>query len=200
MAFKLQLAVFALTALMPLTAAAQANCPTRSMLEGDGIKFQSGLSDEEIHRLAPNGTIIQDIDFGGDKSQNILAYGVHVLQLADIVDGKIDQGAVWRYVFDVDIAALPEPTPNGTWSAQSTQFFVNEPTPEVVKHRWGPLVQYSIGDCTLDAIHVSVSYDGREFDYTEEAMYFPNLGTAILTAYIGEDGREDYTYTSIGSP
>ncbi len=197
MTSKLSLAVLGLSVVLPASAIAQTGCPTRAMLEGNGIQFRSSLADVEIHRLAANGTIVQDIDYFGDKSQNVLGYGVHVLQLANITDGRIDQGSIWRFAFDVDISALPEPVPNGTWSAQTTSYYQGDATPEKVTHTWGALQQYSIGSCTLNAIPVSVSYDSKDYDHTEEAVYFPDLGTAILTAYIDADGREDYTYTSI---
>lgn len=78
MNFRLSISACALSVLLPVTAFAQSACPTRAMLENKGVRFESSLADEEIHRLASNGTIIQDIDYSGDKSQNVLGFGVHV--------------------------------------------------------------------------------------------------------------------------
>lgn len=183
--------------LAPISVAAQTSCPTADMLDGQGIRFTQDNGDYEIHRMASNGAIQQNTYFGGDESLNYLAHGVHVLQLSSIEDGRIIPDSLWQFVFEEPIADLPAPVAGGTWSTRTTQVQIGETTIEHVRHRWGATTQYTMGNCTLDAIPVSVKYTSREYDHIEEALYFPDLGTAILTAYSDSDGRDEFTFVSV---
>jgi hypothetical protein len=65
------------------------------------------------------------------------------------------------------------------------------------RHRWGAMTSVQFGNCTLDAIPVTAKYTNSDYNHTEEMLYFPDLGTAILTAYSDPDGRDDYTFVSV---
>lgn len=187
-----------LACLAGVPAVAQAACPTADTLRKGAIVFT--FDDEtEVHRRAPNGvvTIMSEPDAEGVALRSVLAHGVHVLQLADLIDGMVDQQTVWRFAFTVPQDQLPVPTPNATWKVGSTAYIDGTAEDEDITHTWGPLGKYTIGACTYDAIPVRVDYDGEEYDHVEEMIYFPDLGTAILTSFSDVEGRDSYTYTDM---
>ena len=183
--------------LAPSMGAAQSACPTADMLNGNGILFTQDNGDFEIHQLAPNGSILQRADYDGFASVNYIVHGVHVLQLSDEENGRILPDSIWLFYFGMPISDLPKPVAGGTWSATTTQTHFGSSERETVRHRWGRMTSYSIGNCTMDAIPVTVKYSSADYNHTEEAMYFPDLGTAILTGYADSEGRDDYTFVDV---
>ncbi|MGJ8609916.1 MAG: hypothetical protein ACSHWY_02405 [Octadecabacter sp.] len=190
-------ALFAAFMLAPVAALAQANCPTADMLNGGGIRFTQSNGDQEIHRLAQNGAIAQEISYGEYSSLNYLAYGVHVLQLSDLENGRIVPESIWQFSFPMQISELPEPVAGGTWRVNTSAIFEGEAIRETIVHRWGALATFTIGNCTLSAIPVTVKYSNADERHTEEVMYFPALKTGVLTAYIADGVRDDFSYSAV---
>ncbi|MEL6570664.1 MAG: hypothetical protein AAFQ64_03340 [Pseudomonadota bacterium] len=194
----MRVAVFCIACVASVPVAAQAACPTADNLRKGAIVFTVD-GEAEVHTRAPNGvvTVLSEPDAEGVAVRSILAHGVHVLQLADLIDGVVDHQTVWRFAFTLPQDQLPTPTPNATWQVGSTAYIDGTAEDEKIQHTWGPLGQYTIGACTYAAIPVRADYDGEEYDHVEEMIYFSDLGTAILTSYSDVEGRESYTYTDI---
>ncbi|AKS44942.1 hypothetical protein SAMN05444287_0027 [Octadecabacter temperatus] len=183
--------------LTPIGAIAQSSCPTAAMLDGDGIRFDQDNGDYEIHSMASNGAVQQTTFYDGDESLNYVVHGIHVLQLSSIENGRVIPDSLWQFVFEMPIADMPAPIAGGSWSARTTQIQMGETQVENVRHRWGALTSVQFGNCTLDAIPVTAKYTNSDYNHTEEMLYFPDLETAILTAYSDPDGRDDYTFVSV---
>jgi len=174
----------------PHVAAAQANCPTAWDAAGDGIYFTVD-GREDLHRLRPNNvvTIETEADNTGFFSRTAAAYGLHVLELADFQDGEQLEESVWRFIFPMPVAELPEPVAGETWEVQTRTLVDLEQGRETVKHVWGDEIMHDLGACSYRAIPVTVAYTSDTAFHTEEVLYFPELRTSILTAY-RQDGQE----------
>lgn len=181
-------------------AVAHAACPTGDSFRDTPIVFTVD-GEDEIHRRAPNGVVTIDSapDENGVAVRSIVAHGVHVLQLADVVDGVVDQQSVWRFAFPVAIADLPAPAPGKGWEVTTTALIDGSSTTEQISHTWGKADVFTVGSCSYTAIPVTASYTGEDYDHTEDMIYFPDLGTAILLSYRDADGADTYTYTDIRS-
>lgn len=178
--------------------AVQAACPTAETLTKGAIVFTVD-GEEEVHTRAPNGvvTIRTEEDADGVAIQTIAARGIHVLQLADVVDGKLDFDTIWRFAFTDPIEQLPAPTPGGSWLGKSTSYVDGVAEEEDIQHTWGPMEAFTIGSCTFDAIPVRAEFDGEEYDHVEDMIYFPELDTGILIGYSDTEGTDTYTYTDV---
>lgn len=185
---------------VPLAAVAQTTCPDGSSLATTGILFTDDLGVTKVHRLTAPNTVTVTIDDDGYRSRNTLVHGVHVLQLADEENGEIVPTSLWDFTFPVATAKLPRPTPNGSWEAATTYTYAGDREAEQVRHSWGSLTSHRIGGCTYDAIPVVIEYSSEYYDHVEELLYFPELGTAILTVYSDADVRDIYTHVEIGLP
>jgi len=183
--------------LVPSIGAAQSACPTADMLNGNGITFTQDNGDSETHQLAANGSILQRMNYDGVYSVNYLVHGVHVLQLSDEEDGRILPDSIWLFDFGMPISDLPVPVAGGRWSVTTTQTYAGAIERETVSHNWGGMTSYTIGNCTLDAIPITIKYSSADYDHTEEVMYFPDLETAILTAYVTSDERDEFTFVDV---
>ena len=174
-------------------------CPTGADLDSVGIVFTVD-GEPEVHSRAPNGFIVIDTapDETGTSGRQVLAHGVHVLHLSDWLEGSLVEGSVWRFSFAEPVLSLPTPTPDKVWTVESTAFEgFFDGTVEVITHTWGPSEPYKIGGCSYSVIPVQATYDGDNYDHVEDLLYFPDLGTAILTRYSDSEGTDTYTYTDI---
>lgn len=186
--------------LAPLPTFAQTTCPTGETFRDTPIIFTVD-GEDEVHRRSPNGVITIDSaeEDDGVGLRAVMAHGIHVLQLADRIDGKVDANSVWRFLFPVAVADLPAPVAGKTWSTQVTTFIDGEVGQEQVSHVWGQESTYTVGSCTFRSIPVRASYRADDYSHTEDMMYFPDLGTAIFLTFIDSEWTDNYTYTAVRS-
>ena len=179
---------------------AQTVCPTAADVAKTGvlITFEDEVS--EVHQEISAGQIQIDYMSPDYQGQSLYAHSVYALSFATIEDGHIVPGSVWVFSYVAGNDTLPIPEPGGSWESQSAYRIDGSIETEIVQHTWGESTSIQIGDCTYDAVPVRIDFDGDFYDHTEEMLFMPDLGTAILLAYEDGDGRDEYSAVSIGLP
>ena len=163
---------------VPVAAAAQQSCPTRTDLQTTGIRFIESSPFYQIHREVSPGII--EITLGDDLglyARNTYAHGVHVIELVNLLEnGEDDKESLWIWQYPDAPGDLPAPSAGGTWRADTVNIIYGQPEDELARHVWGTETEFLIGSCSLRAIPVLIRFDAPSYSHEEEFMYFPRPG------------------------
>jgi hypothetical protein len=188
--------LFAITlACAPLAALAQ--CPTAADLE-TGIRFSVDQDATETFRTVRPGVVEAIFSYeDGFASRNLLAKGVYLLEVVDIVDGVPDMGTRTTFAFPRNAEDMPLPE---TGAPLQFDVVVNDAgafNRESQDYVVGSRTQVTIGTCTYDMLPIDVSFDPSPDNTVERLHYLPALGIAYLAASTYDGGRDDYDYNAI---
>ena len=170
-------------------------CPTAEDL-ATGIRLtQADGSVETFRRVSPAVVEQRTRYTDGYEALNLFGQGLHLMQLADLEeDGTISN--ILRFAYGVEAAEMPVPTAGGSWQVEVGVIEGFSTSREVQSQSYGAATEVTIGDCTYDAIPVTIDYLGDETDYSEEITYLPSLGFGYLTRW-EEPGTAPDTYVHV---
>ncbi|MEC7763056.1 MAG: hypothetical protein VX874_14230 [Pseudomonadota bacterium] len=180
-------------ALTLLAAPALAECPRPDDMAGNGVRFTSSTGDVETFARYADGTIESTVESEtGPTVRAVLAKGVYLTRIFDLVDGTAQNETV--YTYPTPLANLPEPFPQGALTMivegnDGQGKFKSEES-----YTFGPASILTIGSCTFAMIPVELSY-GQERDIFH---YLPEYGLSYLAESIAQDGtRTDYRFETV---
>ena len=173
-------------------------CPTAVDLDGAGIRFANPQGETVTHtRLDPMR--VQTDWSAGDAyvSRAILVQGVFVETLVDLTNGVVEPGSQGIYERSERPEALPLPVPGLTWTGRQVYRDRDGPVDETLDITVGDAIKVRFGDCTYDALPVTMAYRGPDGGYSENVQYFPSLGTSLLVGGRDQVGPYSYGYASV---
>lgn len=178
-------------ALIGLASAGQAECPTpESAATGLRLVFDDGLV--EIHQVSEDGTVSVEGRDGDVLTHRLeLLRGVYLQRYVELQDGEDVAQTQITYIYPAGDAAPPEPVVGEGWTGDVVIDTVGGQEVEPQQHSVGLPQEVVIGDCTLTAVPVTISY-GAETAYLEVVHFLPDYGIGYLQGYqnAGRDMNE----------
>lgn len=178
---------------------ALADCPTRADL-ATGITVTEDDGTAHVFRDLGNGLVEQTGTYSdGYTFRNLLGQGVHVVQLADVEDGRIVPDSILNTAYPARATDLPIPYAGLQWGIDTTVRGFGEIYAERQEQVWGAQITMTIGDCALIALPGKISYASQEGVILETVYYLPQQGMSLLMSYRDPDGTiDEFTYVSLG--
>ena len=184
-------------AMMALASAAGAECPPPEASQ-TGLRLTYDDGPVEIYRTINDQLVtVEGQDFGEVTHRMELLRGVYLQRYVEERDGaEVSETAV-SYSYPDGEAGPPAPLVEATWSGEVMIEAAGGTTTEPQLHEVGIPFELVIGDCTLVALPITITY-GVEADYIEIVNYLPDYEIGYLSAYqnAGRDLNE-FTITLI---
>lgn len=182
-------------ALIALSAGPALACPTGADMEtGVTITFDDG-GFETYRQLRDNLVRMERGYDGAQDSVMDLGLGTFVLSYMDAFDGMPDPSSRTTTAYPGGLASLKVPMAGDRWQATTT-VFAGEPYAEEVSVAWGDERTVQIGACSYTAIDGIIAYES-DTTIVEGIVYLTDLGIGYLEWFEDDQGREQYTATSI---
>ncbi|OAN84548.1 hypothetical protein A8B78_06725 [Jannaschia sp. EhC01] len=186
--------------LYALTASAALACPTAADLDGGGIRFIGADGADEVHRRLDAERI--EIDYVVENqptSRSILAHGVYIVWYGDIDGaGAIVPGSGGVFARPDKLSTLPMPAPGLEWEGGYMFTDATGSYGESGALTVEAATTWTLGTCALTALPATMVVSGVDGPlYTEEMMYLPDLGTAVLVAVTDTAGPTTYEYVAV---
>lgn len=186
------------TGLTALCSPALAQCPVESDLD-KGIRFTVDGSDTEDYRRA--GPAMVEATYtaaDGYATRNMLAQGVYLVELVDMVDGAPDLDTRATYAFPGRSEDLMQPDPG---ESVTYDIVVNE-AGEFRKERqiyvFDQTAKLNFGACEYEMIPIEIRYEPDDSGAVDLLYYIPELGFSYYAGTDHADGTADrYTYSNI---
>ena len=166
-----------------LATTAAAACPVNADLS-QGIQLTQGDGTVEVFRDRGNNIVEVTGTYPDDfVSRTLLGKGIYVLELIDLVDGKLDPDTRMTFGFPMNAADFPTAQAGGSWTVKTVGRDIDGTFPETLDMRWGDASQVTYGDCTYDMIPGTLTYQGEDYGHIEVIHYLPALGIGVLHSY-----------------
>ena len=177
-----------------LPAALHAQCPTNADLAG-GIAFTGVHGEREVFTDVGDGLIASSYRTqDGFAAEAILAHGVYLVELLDLVGTEGESRTSYEYPMPIDEIEPPEA--GGSWEVLVSVTDGKNNVFERQVYTYGALEVHRYGDCSYDVIPVTSEYSTAP-DVVETYHYLPALGLSYLYANVDPNGEATYPYTAI---
>lgn len=184
-------------ALIGLASAVSAECPPPEASQ-TGLRLTYDDGPIEIYRSVNADLVtVEGQDFGEVTHRMELLRGAYLQRYVEERDGaEVSETAV-SYSYPDGQAAPPVPFVGATWSGDVMIEAASGTTSELQLHEIGIPFELVIGDCTLAALPITITY-GEAADYIEIVNFLPDYEIGYLQAYqnAGRDLNE-FTITLI---
>lgn len=172
---------------MALATEAYADCPVAADLDRGIRMFHADDTVEVYRRLKPGLVEVRSAYPDGYDSWTLLGQGVYVLELADLVGGRIDPQSKSTFAFPMAATDMPLPEAGGTWVVETAARDSYDIWSETVAMSWGQAGSIDYGECTYAMIPGTFSYKSELYNHQEVIHYLPELGLGVLYSYVDED-------------
>lgn len=172
-------------------------CPVVGDLN-TGIRFTvDGVDSEQFRRIGPS--MIESIFTTADgvASRSLLAQGIYLVELGDLVDGEPDLSTRTTYAFPDRAENLALPVPNGEVTYNITVNNNGDFTPEQHFYTFGESHLINFGACEYEMIPIEIRYDQPDSDTVDLLYYMPALELSYYAGTDYPDGSDRYIYTNI---
>ena len=165
-----------------------ANCPTADDLEtGIALTFLDGAV--EVFRRDEAGVVTVDGSSEGIVTHRLtLEHGLYLGRYVAVEEDEEVEMSQSIYAYPEGDAGPQPPVVDATWEGAVELTDGGEMRVEVQRHEVGLPQDETIGDCTLIALPVTITY-GDEAEYVEIVHYFPDLQIGYLHAFANQ-GRD----------
>ncbi|MBV7396056.1 hypothetical protein [Mameliella sediminis] len=183
-------------ALIPLSLPVFA-CPTGADV-AKGIRFTVEETDkEEYRRIGP--AMIEAIysTADGAATRNLLAQGVYLVELVDLIDGTPDQTTRITYAFPGRAEDLKLPEPNGEVAYDVAINNFGDFDKERQIYDFGPMAKINFGSCEYDMIPIEIRYDPDDANTVDILYYLPEFGFSFYAGSDYDGGSDRYRYSNI---
>ncbi|WP_417206097.1 hypothetical protein [Antarctobacter sp.] len=174
-----------------------ADCPVAADLD-TGIRFTvDGADTEEYRRSGPGVVESLYISAEGATSRSLLAQGIYLIELVDLVDGSPDQDTRTTYAFPgrAEDLALPEPGQQVVYDLVRNS--LGDLQSERQTYDFGQVGILNFGACEYEMIPIEIRYDPDETGSVDLLYYLPGLGFSYFAGSDHADGSDRYMYTNI---
>lgn len=189
---------FPLVALsLALASPALADCPVAADL-AKGIRFTVDGTDTEEYRQSGPGVVESlYITADGTTSRSLLAQGVYLIELVDLVDGTPDQDTRTTYAFPGRAEDLAVPAPGQQVAYDLVMNSLGDLQPERQTYDFGQAAVINFGACEYRMIPVEIRYDPDDSGTVDLLYYLPELGFSYYAGSENADGSDRYMYSNI---
>lgn len=174
----------AFTALFALCAGpAMAECPTGADMT-TGVRVYESNGTQSIMRDQGDGIVTLDgVLSDGRGFRTLLGRGAHVLVISDTENGVNIPGSVLTNTYAMAPADMPLPEPFAQFTFQTDVDAYGDAFTETQTQAWGGVFDYTIGDCTYDALPGKIVYSNRSRTINETVTYIIDLGFVYLNSF-----------------
>ncbi len=182
---------------LPGTLALAQACPVASDLE-KGIRFTVDGTDTEVYRrVGPD--MIEAIYSAADdyQSRSMLAQGVYLVELVDLVEGAPDLSTRTTYAFAQRAEELMMPEAGRSVTYDLVVNSDGDLNQERQSYSFDQPAKINFGACEYEMIQIEIRYDPDEAETVDLLYYLPELG---FSYYAGSDyleGSDRYIYSNI---
>ncbi|WP_208353529.1 hypothetical protein [Pseudaestuariivita rosea] len=183
--------ICAAACLCPLGLAAE--CVTGDMVNDKGIiaRFDDGAVETHVRH---DDQMIAVITEGDGTWRTMLAKGIYLIEVIDVINGNPDPSSRFLVNFDTAVQDLPLPTDQETFEVVATSSYPGDvPVSETHNYSFGPAETLQVGDCSYQSIPITMRYMSDVESSIEIVDYLPELGTSFLR-FEQYDDQERYTY------
>lgn len=188
--------ILALTACLAFPATAGLACPTIADLD-KGIRFTvDGVDTEVYRRVGPAMIEATYTTADGVVTRSMLAQGVYLVELVDMVDGKPDLPNRTTYAFPGRASDLALPTPGGQVAYDIVITNAGEFTPERQTYDFGSGALINFGACEYEMIEIQIRYNDDD-SLVDILYYLPELEFSYYAGSDTSDGSNRFTYSKM---
>ena len=180
-----------------LGAPALADCPNAGDL-GKGIRFTVDAVDTDAYRQIRPG-VIESVFTAEDGyvNRSLLAQGIYLIELVDLVDGAPDPQTRITYAFPRKADDLDLPEPGGQVVYDLVINNLGDVTSEKQTYDFGLEAVINFGACEYRMIPIEIRYDPDPSAGVDLLYYLPELGFSYFAGSDYEDGSDRYLYSNI---
>ncbi|SNS34302.1 hypothetical protein [Antarctobacter heliothermus] len=176
---------------------ALADCPVASDLD-TGIRFTVDGTDTEEYRQSGPGVVESlYISADGATSRSLLAQGIYLIELVDMVDGSPDQDTRTTYAFPGRAEDLALPAPGQQVAYDLVMNSLGDLKQERQTYDFGQAAVINFGACEYQMIPIEIRYDPDESGSVDLLYYLPELGFSYFAGTDHADGSDRYMYSNI---
>lgn len=189
-AFAISFAAFA----GPVAAA----CPTVADLDR-GVSFTLSDGTKEVFRRLDRHKI-ESIwtDLDGSTTRNVLAKGIYLVDVGDVVNGKLQSDGRSITKFPVSDAKLPGATPGTKWTVNVVAKEDTGTINSKEEYVFGSERSYTIGGCDYSAVPIKLTYLDLPRGNFDEYIWINELGVSVvIKESFGVGDVDTYRYTSV---
>ncbi|GGF48385.1 MULTISPECIES: hypothetical protein [Mameliella] len=172
-------------------------CPVGSDID-KGIRFTvDDVDTEEYRRIGPG--MIEAVYSASDGlvTRNLLAQGVYLVELVDLVEGVPDQDTRVTYAFPGRAEELAVPEPGGQVTYDVAINNLGDLDKERQIYDFGPLSKINFGACEYDLIPIEIRYEPDDSGTVDLLYYLPAFGFSYYAGSDYTDGSDRYNYSDI---
>lgn len=189
--------ILALATCLALPAPAALACPTLADLD-KGIRFTVDGADTEVYRrVGPSMIEATYTTADGVVTRTLLAQGIYLVELVDIVDGKPDLAARTTYAFPGRAEDLALPSPGGQVAYDIVINNGGDFSPERQTYDFGPGGLINFGACEYEMVEIQIRYSPGDDSLVDILYYLPALQFSYFAGSDTSDGPNRYTYTNM---
>ncbi|SMX38255.1 hypothetical protein [Maliponia aquimaris] len=172
-------------------------CPTLADLD-KGIRFTvDGVDTEVYRRVGPAMIEATYTTADGAVSRTMLAQGIYLVELVDMVDGKPDLATRTTYAFPGRAEDLALPSPGGQVVYDIVISNGNDLNPERQTYDFGPGGLINFGACEYEMVEIQIRYDPGDEALVDILYYLPALQFSYYAGSDSSDGPNRYSYTNM---
>ncbi|WP_323766613.1 hypothetical protein [Antarctobacter sp.] len=176
---------------------ALADCPVAADLDA-GIRFTvDGVDTEEYRRSGPGVVESLYISADGAISRSLLAQGIYLIELVDMVDGSPDQDTRTTYAFPGRAEDLALPASGQQVVYDLAVNTLGDLRKERQTYDFGQAGILNFGACEYEMIPIEIRYDPDESGSVDLLYYLPGLGFSYYAGSDHADGSDRYMYSNI---
>ncbi len=177
---------------------ALAQCPTAADLRS-GVSFTlADGSTEVFRRIGPDKIEAIFADRLGGTTRNVLAKGIYLVDVGDLVGGKLDPVTRSVTTFPVSDANLPDPTPGTRWNVEVIAKEAVGTIRSKEEYVFGSKSTFAIGSCTYSAVPITLTYLDLPRGNFDEYIWLDELGLSVVVKEsYGVGDVDNYRYTRV---
>lgn len=177
---------------------ALAACPTSADLKA-GVAFTLSDGSREVFRRLDNSKIEAIwADGSGVAVRNVLAKGLYLIDVGDLVNGKVQSDGRSVTTFPVSAARLPDVTPGTKWTVEVVAKEDGATITSNEEYTFGKGKRFEIGGCAYTGVPVRLTYLDLPRGNFDEYMWLEELGMSlVLKESYGVGDVDSYRYNGV---
>jgi hypothetical protein len=190
--------ILALATCLTLPGALALACPVAGDLD-KGIRFAvDGVDSEVYRRVGP--AMVEAIYYpegDGTPSRTLLAQGIYLVELSDLVDGAPDPSTRSTYAFPGRAEDLMLPAPGQSVTYDIAISSGGDLSQERQIYDFGQPFTINFGACEYEMYPIEIAYQPDDSGTVDLLYYMPALKISIYVGSDYADGSDRYVYSNI---